>query len=94
LHGIDEGCSEEFRVNAVAATLAIRTRLSQKALPRDVLWRLEGEYASGGSCDGCGERFTSAQASYCVDFAPGVIPQTVRLHRVCFEIWECECRTE
>jgi hypothetical protein len=81
-------------VNQVAATLAIRTRLSQKALPRDVLWRLEGEYASGGSCDGCGERFTSAQATYCVDFAPGVVPQSVRLHRVCFEIWECECRTE
>jgi hypothetical protein len=80
-------------MNAVAATLAIRTRLSQKALPRDVLWRLEGEYASGGACDGCGERFTSAQASYCVDFAPGVVPQSVRLHRVCFEIWACECRT-
>jgi hypothetical protein len=29
-----------------------------------------------------------------VDFAPGVVPQSVRLHRVCFEIWECECRTE
>ena len=81
-------------MNAVAATLAIRTRLSQKALPRDVLWRLEGEYASGGLCDGCGERFTSAQASYCVDFAPGVIPASVRFHRVCFEIWVCECRTE
>ena len=79
-------------MHAVATTLAIRTRLKQKALPRDALWRRQGEYVGGGLCDGCGQRITSAQASYVVDFNPGVTPQSVRLHRVCFEIWESECR--
>ncbi|MGH8211553.1 MAG: hypothetical protein ACREU6_18545 [Steroidobacteraceae bacterium] len=79
-------------MNNVAATVAIRARLSRRVLPRDAAWRLEGEYADGGACDGCGERITSAQASYCVDFTPGVIPQSVRFHRVCFEIWQGECR--
>jgi hypothetical protein len=78
----------------VAATLAIRTRLRQRALPHGSLWRRLGEYADdGGSCDGCGERITSAQASYAVDFTPGVTPQSVRFHRVCFEIWQCECQS-
>ena len=78
-------------MNNVAATLAIRTRLSRQALPHGALWRRSGEYAGGGSCDGCGERITSAQASYAVDFTPGVIPESARFHRVCFEIWQCEC---
>ena len=76
-----------------AATLAIRTRLSERALPHGALWRREGEYVTGGLCDGCGERITSAQASYAVDFTPGVVPQSVRFHRVCFEIWQYECQT-
>jgi hypothetical protein len=79
-------------MNPIAATLAIRTRLRQRALPRGALWRRLGEYADGGLCDGCGERITSAQASYAVDFAPGVTPQSVKFHRVCFEIWQGECQ--
>jgi hypothetical protein len=78
----------------VNATLVIRTRLRQRALPNGSLWRRLGEYADGGSCGGCGERITSAQASYAVDFTPGVTPQSVRFHRVCFEIWQCECQTQ
>jgi hypothetical protein len=77
----------------VAATLAIRTRLRQRTLPCGSLWRRLGEYGEGRVCDGCGEPITSAQASYSVEFAPGVTPVSVRLHRVCFEIWECECQT-
>jgi hypothetical protein len=77
----------------IAVTLAIRTRLRQRTLPRGSLWRRVGEYTHAGSCDGCGERITSAQASYAVDFAPGVTPQSVRFHRVCFEIWQSECQT-
>jgi hypothetical protein len=40
----------------------------------------------------CG-RITSAQASYEVDFAPGVMPQSVNLHRACFQIWLYECQS-
>jgi hypothetical protein len=76
----------------VAATLAIRARLRGHRLPQGSLWRCLGEYGSGASCDGCGERITSAQASYAVDFQPGVLPQTARFHRVCFEIWQRECQ--
>jgi hypothetical protein len=75
----------------VAATIAIRTRLRQQTLPRGELWRCLGEYAGGSVCDGCGERITSAQASYAVDFNPGVIPQSANFHRNCFEIWQIEC---
>jgi hypothetical protein len=80
-------------MNSTAATLVIRERLRQHLLPHDEPWRLQGEYASGYLCDGCGERITSAQASYDVDFAPGVTPQSMRLHRECFEIWLCECQS-
>lgn len=75
-----------------AATLAIRARLGEQALPHGALWRRSGEYAGGGRCDGCGERITSAQASYAVDFTPGVTPESARFHRVCFEIWQRECQ--
>lgn len=84
--------SEENYMNSVALTLAVRTRLRQKSLPHDAPWRRLGEYAGGGVCAGCGERITSAHASYAVDFTPGVNPQTLRFHRVCFEIWEHECQ--
>jgi hypothetical protein len=79
-------------MNTVARTLAVRTRLSQRALPHDAPWRRLGEYAGGGLCAGCGERITSAQASYEVDFTPDATPGSVRFHRECFEIWELECR--
>lgn len=76
-----------------AATLAIRWRLRQRLLPQGELWRRLGEYTGGGSCGGCGERITSAQASYDVDFTPGVTPQSIRFHRACFEIWQGECQS-
>jgi hypothetical protein len=78
-------------MNSTAATLAIRERLRQRLLPQHEIWRCRGEYAGGCLCDGCGERITSAQASYEVDFAPGVTPAAIKLHRACFEIWQCEC---
>ena len=80
-------------MNNVARTLAVRTRLRERVLPHGVLWRRLGEYSGGGLCAGCGERITSAQASYGVDFIPDVSPGTVRFHRECFEIWEHECQT-
>lgn len=73
-----------------AATVAIRARMTRRSLPRGSLWRCLGEYTSGTACDGCGERITSAQASYAVDFEPGVLPSSARFHRVCFEIWQRE----
>lgn len=79
-------------MNDVAARLSIRARLSERALPSDAPWRRLGEYAGGGLCGGCGERITSAQASYAVDFTSDATPPSVRLHRVCFEIWQQECR--
>jgi hypothetical protein len=79
-------------VDVAAATLAIQKRLQQQLLPEGVFWRCLGEYGGGNPCDGCGERITSAQASYVVDFAVGVNPQSVTFHRVCFEIWQRECR--
>lgn len=75
-----------------AATLAIRARLRGRTLPYGSLWRCLGEYGSGASCDGCGERITSAQASYSVDFEVGVLPHSAMFHRVCFEIWQRECQ--
>jgi hypothetical protein len=75
----------------LAAMMAIRTRLRHQVLPRGGLWRRLGEYAGGSQCDGCGERITSAQASYSVDFEPEVTPQSARFHRACFEIWQLEC---
>lgn len=81
-------------MNSIAATLVIRERLRQRLLPHQEPWRRQGEYAGGSLCDGCGERITSAQASYEVDFPPGVTPQTVRLHRTCFEIWLNECQSQ
>jgi hypothetical protein len=77
-----------------AARLAIRARLCERALPYGALRRRLGEYAGGGLCDGCGERITLAQASYAVDFTPGMTPQSVRLHRICFEIWQHESQTQ
>ena len=79
-------------MNSVALTLAVRTRLRQRVLPLEAPWRRLGEYAGGGVCAACGERITSAHASYAVDFVPGVNTQTLRFHRVCFEIWELECQ--
>jgi hypothetical protein len=79
-------------MNTVARTLAVRTRLSQRTLPHGAPWRRLGEYAGGGVCIGCGERITSAQASYEVDFTPEVTPGSVRFHRECFEIWQHECQ--
>ena len=81
-------------MNSISATLVIRERLRLHQLPHQEPWRRQGEYAGGGSCDGCGERITSAQASYEVDFAPGIAPQYLRLHRACFEIWLGECQSE
>ena len=81
-------------MNSIAATLVIRERLRQHLLPYQEPWRRQGEYAGGGLCDGCGERITSAQASYEVDFAPGITPQSVRLHRACCEIWLNECQNQ
>ncbi len=78
-------------MNNLEVALAVRMRLNQRLLPRDTVWRLEGEYAGRGICDGCGERITSAQASYAVDFGSGVSPHSARFHRVCFEIWQHEC---
>jgi hypothetical protein len=83
--------AKRANMNSTAATLVIRERLRQRLLPHREPWRCQGEYAGGCLCDGCGERITSAQASYEVDFAPGVAPQAVKLHRACFEIWLCEC---
>jgi hypothetical protein len=74
-------------MNSIAATLIIRERLRQRLLPHHEAWRCQGEYTGGCLCDGCGERITSAQASYEVDFPLGVTPQVVKLHRACFEIW-------
>jgi hypothetical protein len=74
-----------------AATISIRARLRQQSLPRGGLWRRLGEYAAGNRCDGCGERITSAQASYSVDFNAGVVPQSTTFHGACFEIWQIEC---
>lgn len=79
-------------MNDVAVRLAIRARLSERALPSDAPWRRLGEYAGSGLCDGCGERITSAQASYAVDFTSAATPPSVRFHRVCFEIWQQECQ--
>jgi hypothetical protein len=79
-------------MNEAMARLAIRTRLRRQALPGDLSCRRLGEYAGGGLCDGCGERITSAQASYEVDFSPGISTRSVRLHRMCFEIWQSELR--
>jgi hypothetical protein len=80
-------------MNTVETTLAIRARLREHVLPHGGLWRQLGEYIGGGVCGGCGERITSAQASYAVDFTPGVTPASIRFHRACFEIWQCECQT-
>jgi len=80
-------------MNDNAVTLAIRSRLTQRSLPYGSLWRREGEYVGGSLCDGCGERITSAQASYSVDFTPGITPASVKLHRACFEIWQRECKS-
>jgi hypothetical protein len=79
-------------VNLIAVTLAVRTRLKRGVLPHNAPWRRLGEYAGGGSCAGCGERITSAHASYAVDFTIGTTSEAVRFHRVCFEIWEHECQ--
>jgi hypothetical protein len=79
-------------VNDGAARLAIRARLSERALPSDAPWRRLGEYTGGGLCNGCGERITSAQASYAVDFTSDATQPSVRFHRACFEMWQQECQ--
>ena len=77
-------------MTSIAATLIIRERLRQRLLPHHEAWRCQGEYAGGCLCDGCGERSTSAQASYEVDFSPGVTPQSVKLRRARFKVWQYE----
>jgi hypothetical protein len=79
------------RLNSIEITLAIRVGLQRRTLPRGPSSRIVGEYGGRALCAGCGERITSAQASYTVDFAPGVTPESVRFHRQCFEIWQAEC---
>ncbi len=80
-------------MNNLAAMLVIRERLREHLLPQHAPRRRQGEYSGGCLCDGCGERITSAQASYNVDFEPGVTPQSLRLHRECLEIWLYECQS-
>lgn len=80
-------------MSSLATTLVIRERLRQHLLPHHEPRRRQGQYAGGCLCDGCGERITSAQASYDVDFPPGVTPQSLRLHRECLEIWLNECQS-
>ena len=90
----DTDSAKRANMNSITATLVIRERLRQRLLPHHGPWRCQGEYAGGCLCDGCGERITSAQASYEVDFAPGVTPHAVKLHRACFEIWQCESESQ
>ena len=75
---------------SIAATLVIRERLLQRLPPHHELWRCHGEYAGGCLCDGWGERQASAQASYEVDFPPGVTPHCVKSHGACCMIWQYE----
>ncbi len=77
-------------MTSIAATLGIRERLRQRVLPHHEAWRRQDEYAGGCLCDGCGERSTSARASYEVDFSPDVTPQSVKLHRARVKIWQYE----
>ncbi len=79
------------RLNSLEITLAIRMGLQRGTLPRGPSSRIEGEYGARARCAGCGEGITSAQASYTVDFVPGVTPASARFHRQCFQIWQAEC---
>jgi len=79
-------------MNNLAVTLAVRKRLKDHDLPHGTPWRRLGEYTGGSLCAACGERITSAQASYAVDFTPNSTTEGTRFHRVCFEIWEHECQ--
>lgn len=78
-------------MNSLEITLAIRAGLQRGTLPRGPSSHIVGEYGERALCAGCGERVTSAQASYTVDFVPGVTPASARFHRQCFLIWQAEC---
>jgi|KBSSwiStaDraftv2_1062776.scaffolds.fasta_scaffold00670_19 hypothetical protein len=78
-------------MNSVACTSVIRARMMDRSLPNAAPWRCLGEYSGGSICDACGERITSAQASYSVDFDLSAQLPSARFHRVCFEIWQQEC---
>lgn len=77
-------------MNSTAATFIIRECLRRRLLPHHEVWRCQGQYADGNLRDGCDVLITSEQASYEVERSPGVTPQSVNLHRACFEIWQYE----
>lgn len=73
-----------------ARRVLICKKLRQHKLPLVAALRLEGGYGDGSMCFGCGERITSAQAEYELDFAPEVFVGSMRLHRLCFQTWQEE----
>jgi hypothetical protein len=77
-------------LNEAARRVLICQKLRQHKLPCVAALRLEGGYGDGFACCGCGERITSAQAEYQVDFAPEVSAASMRFHRLCFHAWQEE----
>jgi hypothetical protein len=87
-----EACDKgKFPVmSELARRVLICKKLRQQELPSVAALRLEGGYGDGWACCGCGERITSSQAEYQVDFAPEVSSASLRFHRLCFQAWQEE----
>ena len=77
-------------MNEAARRVLICKKLQQRKLPHVAAVRLEGGYGDGSACCACGERITSAQAEYALDFAPEVFPRSMHFHRQCFQAWQEE----
>ncbi len=79
-------------MSETARRVLICMKLERRTLPVVAAERLEGGYGDGRACCGCGERITSAQAGYELDFAPEVHAGSMPFHRSCFQTWQEECR--
>ena len=68
--------------------LKIRQRIADGSLPckpQPQTWAGPGR---GEVCDGCDEPVLASEVEFEVDVPDD---QTLRFHRVCFEIWHAEC---
>ena len=69
---------------------AIRTRILNGTLPRDVSLKLEGGPGEGGHCACCGQVISETDIQYTVSDGDRAVSLTMHLH--CYGLWSLEVR--
>lgn len=68
----------------------IRWKLMNEELPRDGAARMWAGYGHGDECSACGQPIEDSEVEYELEFPVLSRRHTVRLHRVCCEVWNAE----